>query len=205
VAQFCGRLAASARVSAAPLRADQENTRAENRRPRERVRLLQTRLREVPGAEVAAEITGQGVGREGATGADRSPPRPSRRAHRRPPPQGRRSRRCPASQSRPDGRAQPKNAAAMIRSLAYCAPQAAAVAHNRATNIGAAQATPSRPSYSQNVRPAAAAADPPARPDGHRAGERRHRPRPSMPPRPQPPPAPARQRPRPQPSLDRLP
>ena len=61
VAQFSGRLAASARVSAASLRADQENIRAENRRLRERVRLLETRLSEVLGAEVAAEITGQGV------------------------------------------------------------------------------------------------------------------------------------------------
>ena len=61
MAQFSGRLAASARVSAASLRADQENTRAENRRLRERVRLLETRLSEVLGAEVAAEITGQGV------------------------------------------------------------------------------------------------------------------------------------------------
>ena len=61
VAQFSGRLTASARVSAASLRADQENTRAENRRLRKRVRLLETRLSEVLGAEVAAEITGQGV------------------------------------------------------------------------------------------------------------------------------------------------
>ena len=61
VAQFSGRLAASARVSAASLRADQENIRAENRRLRERVRLLETRLSEVLGAEVTAEITGQGV------------------------------------------------------------------------------------------------------------------------------------------------
>ena len=44
VAQFSGRLTASARVSAASLRADQENTRAENRRLRKRVRLFETRL-----------------------------------------------------------------------------------------------------------------------------------------------------------------
>ena len=34
---------------------------AENRRLRERVRLLETRLSEVLGAEVAAEVTGQGL------------------------------------------------------------------------------------------------------------------------------------------------
>ena len=48
----------------------------------------------------------------------------------------------------------------MIRSLACRASRAAAVAHNCATNIGAAQATPSRLSYSQNMRPPAAAAPP---------------------------------------------
>ena len=48
----------------------------------------------------------------------------------------------------------------MIGSLACCASPAAAVAHNCATNIGAAQATPSRLSYSQNMRPPAPAAPP---------------------------------------------
>ncbi|MHB2021958.1 MAG: DUF6262 family protein [Mycobacteriales bacterium] len=61
VARFSGHLAAAAQVSAASLRADHENTRAENYRLRERVRILETRLREVLGAEVAAELAGQGV------------------------------------------------------------------------------------------------------------------------------------------------
>jgi hypothetical protein len=61
VERFSGRLVASARVSAASLRADHENTRAENQRLRQRVRSLQARLGEVLGAEVASELAGQGV------------------------------------------------------------------------------------------------------------------------------------------------
>lgn len=59
--RFSGRLANTARVSAASLRADHENTKAENRRLRERLRLLEARLAEQLGAEVAAELAGQGV------------------------------------------------------------------------------------------------------------------------------------------------
>ncbi len=62
----------------------------------------------------------------------------------------------------------------MIGSLACCASPAAAVAHNCATNIGAAQATPSRLSYSQNMRRPAPAAPRPAR--------NQHRVRPLQPP-----------------------
>ena len=58
----------------------------------------------------------------------------------------------------------------MIRSLACCAPQAAAVAHNCATNIDAAQATPSRLSYSQNPRRPALPAPRPARDQHHVPG-----------------------------------
>jgi hypothetical protein len=61
VERFSGRLAASARVSAASQRADHENTRAENQRLRNRVRALQARLGEVLGAEVADELAGKGV------------------------------------------------------------------------------------------------------------------------------------------------
>jgi chromosome segregation ATPase len=61
VERFSGRLVASARVSAASLRADHENTRAENQRLRQRARSLQARLGEVLGAEVASELAGQGV------------------------------------------------------------------------------------------------------------------------------------------------
>ena len=53
----------------------------------------------------------------------------------------------------------------MIRSLACCPPQAAAVAHTCATNIDAAQATSSRLSYSQNMRRAAATAPHPRHED----------------------------------------
>lgn len=49
VAKFSGRLVASAQVSAASLRADSENTRAENQRLRERIRTLEARLSEVLG------------------------------------------------------------------------------------------------------------------------------------------------------------
>lgn len=61
VGRFTGRLAASAQVTGASLRADSENARAENQRLRERIRSLEARLCEVLGAEVASEIAGQGV------------------------------------------------------------------------------------------------------------------------------------------------
>lgn len=61
VGRFSGRLVASAQVSAASLRADSENCKAENQRLRERIRTLEGRLSEVLGAEVASELAGQGV------------------------------------------------------------------------------------------------------------------------------------------------
>jgi chromosome segregation ATPase len=61
VERFSGHLSASARVSAASLRTDYENSRAENRRLRERIRILETRLSEVLGAEVTDELAGQGA------------------------------------------------------------------------------------------------------------------------------------------------
>jgi hypothetical protein len=64
----------------------------------------------------------------------------------------------------------------MITSPACCAPQAAAVAHNCATNISAGQDTSSQLSYSQNMRPAAAAAPAPPRTELLRPGQHRHHP-----------------------------
>jgi chromosome segregation ATPase len=61
VERLSGHLSASARVSAASLRADYQNSRAENRRLRERIHVLETRLAEVLGAEVTAELAGQGA------------------------------------------------------------------------------------------------------------------------------------------------
>lgn len=61
VGRFTGRLVASAQVTGASLRADSENARAENQRLRERIRVLEARMCEVLGAEVASEIAGQGV------------------------------------------------------------------------------------------------------------------------------------------------
>ncbi|MGH9179966.1 MAG: DUF6262 family protein [Acidimicrobiales bacterium] len=61
VARFSGRLAATAQVTGASLRADLENAKAENHRLRERVRVLECRLSEALGQEVAAELTGKGV------------------------------------------------------------------------------------------------------------------------------------------------
>ena len=60
-ARFSGGLTATARLTTASVRADAENTRAENRRLRDRVRSLDTRLSSVLGEEVAAELAGQGV------------------------------------------------------------------------------------------------------------------------------------------------
>lgn len=61
VERFSGRLGATTRVSAASLRADHENTRAENHRLRELVRILEARLSDLLGAEVASELAGHGV------------------------------------------------------------------------------------------------------------------------------------------------
>jgi hypothetical protein len=61
VHRFTAGLTSSARISAASIRADHENTKAENQRLRQRIRSLETRLSEVLGAEVAAELTGHGV------------------------------------------------------------------------------------------------------------------------------------------------
>ncbi|MDQ6837797.1 MAG: DUF6262 family protein [Actinomycetota bacterium] len=61
VGRFTGRLVASAQVTGASLRADSENARAENQRLRERIRILEARLCEALGAEVASEIAGSGV------------------------------------------------------------------------------------------------------------------------------------------------
>jgi allophanate hydrolase subunit 2 len=61
VARFSGRLATTAQVSAASLRADLENTRAENQRLRQHVRVLEERLSHVLGQEVAAELVARGV------------------------------------------------------------------------------------------------------------------------------------------------
>jgi chromosome segregation ATPase len=61
VARFSGRLAATAQVTAASLRADLANTRAENQRLRQQVRVLEQRLSHVLGQELAAELAASGV------------------------------------------------------------------------------------------------------------------------------------------------
>jgi chromosome segregation ATPase len=61
VARFSGQLAATAQVTGASLRADLENTTAENRRLRERVRTLEQRLSQALGQEVAAELAANGI------------------------------------------------------------------------------------------------------------------------------------------------
>jgi hypothetical protein len=48
-------------VTGASLRADVENTKAENQRLRERVRLLEARLSEALGQEVAFKLAGRGI------------------------------------------------------------------------------------------------------------------------------------------------
>lgn len=61
VARFSGRLMSSAAVTGASLRADLENTRAENQRLRERVRVLEGRRSDTLGQEVATELAGRGI------------------------------------------------------------------------------------------------------------------------------------------------
>jgi chromosome segregation ATPase len=61
VTRFSGRLAITAQVSAASLRADLANTRSENRRLRQQVRVLAERLSHVLGQEVAAELAARDV------------------------------------------------------------------------------------------------------------------------------------------------
>lgn len=61
VARFSGRLMSSAAVTGASLRADLENTRAENHRLRARVRVLEGRLSDTLGQEVATELAGNGI------------------------------------------------------------------------------------------------------------------------------------------------
>jgi hypothetical protein len=61
IARFSGQLTSTAQVTAASLRADVENTKAENQRLRERIRLLEVRLSEALGHEVAAELAAQGI------------------------------------------------------------------------------------------------------------------------------------------------
>ncbi|MGH9150454.1 MAG: DUF6262 family protein [Acidimicrobiales bacterium] len=61
VARFSGQLSVAAQVTGASLRADLENAKAENQRLRERVRLLEARLSEALGQEVAAELAGKGI------------------------------------------------------------------------------------------------------------------------------------------------
>jgi hypothetical protein len=61
IARFSGQLASTAQVTAASLRADLENTKAENHRLRERVRLLEVRLSETLGHEVTAELATKGI------------------------------------------------------------------------------------------------------------------------------------------------
>lgn len=60
-AVFSGRLMGAARVSGASLRADLENSKAHNKRLRERNRVLEGRLSRTLGQEVAAELAGTGV------------------------------------------------------------------------------------------------------------------------------------------------
>jgi chromosome segregation ATPase len=61
IARFSGQLAATAQVSAASLRADVENTKAENQRLRERLRVVEARLSEALGQEVTAELAAKGI------------------------------------------------------------------------------------------------------------------------------------------------
>ncbi|MGH9184424.1 MAG: DUF6262 family protein [Acidimicrobiales bacterium] len=61
VARFSGRLAATAQVTAASLRADLANTRAQNQRLRQQLRGFEERLSLVLGQEVAAELAARGV------------------------------------------------------------------------------------------------------------------------------------------------
>jgi hypothetical protein len=61
IARFSGRLAATAQVTAASLRADLANTRAENQRLRQQVRVLEERLSHVLGQEVAADLAASGA------------------------------------------------------------------------------------------------------------------------------------------------
>jgi hypothetical protein len=61
IARFSGQLTSTAQVTVASLRADVENTKAENQRLRERIRLLEVRLSEALGHEVAAELASRGI------------------------------------------------------------------------------------------------------------------------------------------------
>jgi cell division protein ZapA (FtsZ GTPase activity inhibitor) len=61
IARFSGQLTTAAQVTGASLRADVENTKAENQRLRERIRLLEGRLSEALGHEVASELAGKGI------------------------------------------------------------------------------------------------------------------------------------------------
>jgi hypothetical protein len=70
IARFSGQLTSTAQVTAASLRADVENTKAENQRLRERIRLLEVRLSEALGHEVAAELESKGVSIHAIPGRD---------------------------------------------------------------------------------------------------------------------------------------
>ena len=61
IARFSGQLAATAQVTGASLRADLENTKAENQRLRRWVRVLERHLSETLGQEVTAELAGNGI------------------------------------------------------------------------------------------------------------------------------------------------
>lgn len=60
-ARFSGQLATTAQVTGASLRADLENTKAENRRLREKFRILEGRLCDALGQEVTAELAAKGI------------------------------------------------------------------------------------------------------------------------------------------------
>ena len=61
IARFSGQLTTAAQVTGASLRADVENTKAENQRLRERVRVLEARFSGALGQEVAGELAGKGI------------------------------------------------------------------------------------------------------------------------------------------------